>query len=107
MYCIHVKIGDKRSTVNEIESQLLVILDDVTKQPLQPPVGLLTTEPRSKWAHDYQTLLQHEPNRRNIELIEQALALICLDLEPIPISFNRKEFEGASESVHWAGLRVK
>lgn len=66
----------------------------------------ISAEPRSVWAHDRQKLLEHEPNQRNIELIEQALVLICLD-ESIPISFNGQGFAGATESVHRAGLRVK
>lgn len=107
MYCVPVKAEDRgRLSEREIESQLLFILSDapcVTVKP--PPVGLLTAEPRSVWAHDRQTLLQQEANQRNIELIEQALVLICLD-ESIPISFNAQGFSGATESVHRAGLRV-
>lgn len=91
--------------MNEIESQLLAILKDETEEPQQPSVGLLTTQSRGEWAQDFQTLLQHESNQRNIELIEQALVLICLD-EPLPKSFNRKGFTEATDSVHRAGLRV-
>lgn len=102
-----MKASDRgRLSEKEIESQLLFILSDapcVTVKP--PPVGLLTAEPRSIWAHDRQKLLEHESNQRNIELIEQALVLICLD-ESIPISFNGQGFAGATESVHRAGLRV-
>lgn len=107
MYCVPVKASDRgRLSEKEIESQLLFILSDapcVTVKP--PPVGLLTAEPRSVWAHDRQKILEEEPNQRNIELIEQALVLICLD-ESIPISFNGQAFAGATESVHRAGLRV-
>lgn len=107
MYCVPVKAGDRgRLSEKEIESQLLFILSDapcVTVKP--PPIGLLTAEPRSVWARDRQTLLLHEQNQHNIELIEQALVLICLD-ESIPLSFNAQGFAGATESVHRAGLRV-
>lgn len=107
MYCVPVKASDRgRLSEKEIESQLLFILSDapcVTVKP--PPVGLLTAEPRSVWAHDRQKILDEESNQRNIELIEQALVLICLD-ESIPISFNGQAFAGATESVHRAGLRV-
>lgn len=108
MYCVPVKAGDRgRLSEKEIESQLLFILSDapcVSVKP--PPVGLLTAEARSVWAYDRQTLLQHEPNQHNIELIEQALVLICLD-ESIPTSFNSHGFVGATEGVHRAGLRVE
>lgn len=107
MYCVPVKAGDRgRLSEKEIESQLLFILGDapcVTVKP--PPIGLLTAEPRSVWAHDRQTLLQSEQNQHNIELIEQALVLICLD-DSLPPSFNSHGFAGATESVHCAGLRV-
>lgn len=107
MYCVPVKAGDRgRLSEKEIESQLLFILSDapcVSVKP--PPVGLLTAEPRSVWARDRQTLLQTEHNQRNIELIEQALVLVCLD-ESISTSFNAQGFVGATESVHRAGLRV-
>lgn len=107
MYCVPVKAGDRgRLSEKEIESQLLFILGDapcVTVKP--PPIGLLTAEARSIWARDRQILLQTEENQRNIELIEQALVLICLD-ESIPTSFNAQGFVGATESVHRAALRV-
>lgn len=107
MYCVPVKISERgRLSEKEIESQLLFILSDapcVSVKP--PPVGLLTAEARSTWAQDRQTLLQHELNKLNIEKIEQALVLICLD-ESIPTSFNSQGFAGANESVHRAGLRV-
>ncbi|XP_031619166.1 choline O-acetyltransferase isoform X3 [Contarinia nasturtii] len=106
MYCVPVKAGDRgRLSEKEIESQLLFILSDapcVSVKP--PPIGLLTAEPRTTWAHDRQSLLQHQQNQRNIELIEQALVLICLD-EPIPTSFNGQGFIGATQSIHRAGLR--
>lgn len=107
MYCVPVKAGDRgRLSEKEIESQLLFILGDapcVTVKP--PPVGLLTAEPRSVWARDRQSLLQDEQNQRNIQLIEQALVLICLD-ESIPTAFNSHGFVGATGSIHRAGLRV-
>lgn len=107
MYCVPVKAGDRgRLSEKEIESQLLFILSDapcVSVKP--PPVGLLTAEARSTWARDRLVLLQNEQNQRNIDLIEQALVLICLD-EPTPTSFNGQAFVGATECVHRAGLRV-
>lgn len=106
MYCVPVKAGDRgRLSEKEIESQLLFILSDAPCVSTPPPVGLLTAEARSTWARDRQVLLQNEQNQRNIDLIEQALVLICLD-EPTPTSFNGQAFVGATESVHRAGLRV-
>lgn len=108
MYCVPVKAGDRgRLSTEEIASQLLFILSDAPCLPTKPaPVGLLTAEPRSIWARDRQVLLENEQNARNIELIEQALVLICLD-ESLPVSFNSNGFAGATESVHYCGQRVR
>lgn len=94
-------------SVEVIASQLLFILSDAPCLPKRPvPIGLLTAEPRSIWARDRQILLQDETNQRNIELIEKALVLICLD-ESLPVSFNANGFAGATPSVHFAGERVR
>lgn len=107
MYCVPVKAGDRgRLSEEEIASQLLFILSDAPCLPTKPaPVGLLTAEPRSIWARDRAVLLQNEQNQRNIELIEQALVLICLD-ESLPASFNANRFSGSTPSVHMCGARV-
>lgn len=107
MYCVPVKAGDRgRLSEEEITSQLLFILSDAPCLPKKPPpIGLLTAEPRSIWARDRIVLLQNEQNRRNIELIEQALVLICFD-ESLSISFNANGFSGATPSVHMCGARV-
>lgn len=106
MYCIPVKAGDRgQLTEDEIASQLLYLLSDAPCLPSKPaPVGLLTAEPRSLWARDRQVLLQEEPNRRIIELIEQALCLICLD-ESLPTTFNANGFIGANAAGHFSGGR--
>lgn len=108
MYHVPVKSNALgRLSEEVIASQLLFILSDAPCLPKRPaPVGLLTAEPRSIWARDRQVLLQDETNQRNIELIEKALVLICLD-ESLPVSFNANHFAGATPSVHFAGGRVR
>lgn len=49
-------------------------------------------------------LLMEEQNRRNIEVIEQSLILLCLD-ENLPPSFNARGFVGATPSYHTANDR--
>lgn len=107
MYCVPVKTSDRgRLSEEEIASQLLFILSDAPCLPSKPaPVGLLTAEPRSTWARDRQVLLEHEQNQHNIDMIEQALVLVCLD-ESLPVSFNGTDFAGATPSVHFCGARV-
>jgi len=106
MYCVVLKANDRgKLTESEIASQILYVLSDAPcVASIPPPVGLLTAEPRSKWAGDRATLLLEEQNQRNIELIETALIVLCLD-EPLPKSFNARGFSGATPSVHYAGER--
>ncbi|XP_055550959.1 choline O-acetyltransferase isoform X2 [Wyeomyia smithii] len=106
MYCLPVKAGDRgRLTEDEIVSQLLYILDDAPCLTRKPPrIGILTAEPRPKWARDRQMLLLEEQNARNIELIEQALVQICVD-EPIPLTFNARGFNGSPAGAHYCGGR--
>lgn len=106
MYCVPIIAGDRgRLTEDEIASQLLFLLSDAPCLPSKPPpVGLLTAEPRHIWARDRHILLQEGQNARIIELIEQALCLICLD-ESLPLTFNANGFSGASPCVHFAGNR--
>lgn len=107
MYSVPVKTIDRgRLKEDEIASMVLFILSDAPCLPTKPaPVGVLTAEPRSIWARDRQVLLMNEQNKHNIELIEQALILVCLD-ESLPVSFNARGFEGATPGHHYAGDRV-
>ncbi|KAL9891816.1 choline acetyltransferase isoform 2-T2 [Glossina fuscipes fuscipes] len=106
MYCVILKGRDRgKLSESEMASQILYILSDapcLSTKP--PPLGLLTAEPRSQWAQDRTTILLSERNQRNIELLETALIVLCLD-EPLPLDFNARNFPGATPSVHYAGQR--
>ncbi|XP_039441942.2 choline O-acetyltransferase [Culex pipiens pallens] len=106
MYCLPVKAGDRgRLNEDEIASQLLYILNDAPCLARKPPrIGVLTTAQRPQWARDRQMLLLEEQNARNIELIEQALVLICID-EPIPLTYNARGFNGSPAGAHYCGGR--
>lgn len=106
MYCIPVRADDRgRLTEDEIASQLLFILSDAPCLSVKPPpIGLLTAEPRSIWARDRINILQDESNRRNIELIEESLILICLD-DPLPDHFNASGFNGSNCAGHIVNSR--
>ncbi|XP_065077802.1 choline O-acetyltransferase isoform X3 [Ochlerotatus camptorhynchus] len=106
MYCLPVKAGDRgRLNEDEIASQVLHVLNEAPCLSMKAArIGLLTAEPRQKWGKDRQMLLLEEPNARNIELIEQALVLICID-EPIPLTFNARGFNGSPAGAHYCGGR--
>lgn len=105
MYCIPVRAGDRgRLSEDELASQLLYILSDAPCLPYTPPqLGVLTAAERTPWAHDRRLLLQDYQNSRNIELIEQALIILCLD-EPLSNSFNVRTSMGGNTG-HSAGDR--
>ncbi|XP_065371707.1 choline O-acetyltransferase [Calliphora vicina] len=106
MYCILLKARDRgKLSESEIASQILYVLSDAPCLPSKPPpIGLLTAEPRTQWAEDRATLQLEEHNHRNIELIETALIVLCLD-EPLPLTFNARGFTGATPPVHFSGQR--
>lgn len=107
MYCVVLQANDRgKLSESEISSQLLFVLSDAPCLPSKPPpFGLLTAEPRTLWAKDRITLQLAERNQRNIELIETALIVLCLD-EPLPVAnFNARGFNGATPSVHFASDR--
>lgn len=105
MYCIILKATDRgKLTIAEIASQITYLLHDASIAKRREAVGLLTAQSRSQWAEDRKMLLLSEKNQRNIELIETALIVLCLD-EPLPLNFNSQGFTGASPSVHNAGKR--
>lgn len=106
MYCVVLQASDRgKLSESEIASQILYVLSDAPCLPAKPaPVGLLTAEPRSTWARDRDMLQQDERNHRNLELIETAQVVLCLD-EPLGGNFNARGFTGATPSVHSAGDR--
>uniref|UniRef100_A0A1B0EZJ6 Choline O-acetyltransferase n=1 Tax=Phlebotomus papatasi TaxID=29031 RepID=A0A1B0EZJ6_PHLPP len=106
MYCVPIRASDRgQLTEDEIASQLLYVLSDAPCLPATPPpVGLLTAQARTEWAHDREALLQDEQNARNIELVEQALILLCLD-ESLPPSFNARAGNGDPTIGHHAAGR--
>lgn len=90
MYCVPVKAKDRGTlTEDEICSQLLFILEDAPALAEPIPVGVLTGWKRPLWAEARESLSKNANNKRNFELIEKSMVVICLD-EPLPTSFNGK-----------------
>ncbi|KAH8312238.1 hypothetical protein KR044_009947, partial [Drosophila immigrans] len=106
MYCVVLQANDRgKLSESEIASQILYVLSDAPCLPGKPaPIGLLTAEPRTRWAQDREALQLDERNQRNLELIETALLVLCLD-EPLGTNFNARGFSGATPTVHTAGER--
>ncbi|XP_018326513.1 choline O-acetyltransferase [Agrilus planipennis] len=98
-YCLVLKAPDRGClSEDEICSQLLYILNNAPCLPMPPPVGILTGWRRPKWAEARQKLLRNDRNRRNMELIEKALLVLCLD-EALSNNFNSHVQRGAKGHV--------
>ncbi|CAF4818470.1 unnamed protein product [Pieris macdunnoughi] len=79
-YAVPVKAPDRgRLSAGEIQAQLLHALVDASAAPPAPRVGLLTAMNRDDWAKAREQLLKDENNRNNLELLNRALCLVCLD----------------------------
>ncbi|XP_067010374.2 choline O-acetyltransferase [Anabrus simplex] len=88
MYALPVKSSD-RGPVSEADlyAQLLHILGEVPSLPQAPPVGLLTSERRDVWARVKDSLSADAQNRLNLDILQGALLVLCLDT-PLPTNFN-------------------
>lgn len=121
MYCVPIKAPDRgRLTEDEICCQLMHILDDAPCLASPPPVGILTASHRHHWAEAREALcfgtplksplfrclmninFPDERNRRNLDLIQKAMLVVCLD-EPLPATYNSKLHKGSKG--HQAGQR--
>lgn len=103
MYCLPIKAKDRGTlTEDEICSQLMYILEDAPSLAETHPVGILTGWKRPLWAEARESLMKNENNKRNLELLEKSLLVVCLD-EPLPTSFNGKFKKSAPG--HMAGGR--
>ncbi|GLV45383.1 Choline acetyltransferase [Carabus blaptoides fortunei] len=103
LYLVPVKAADRgRLNEDELCAQLMHILDDAPCLASPPPVGLLTASQRHHWAEAREALAYDDHNRRNLDLIERSLLVVCLD-EPLPTSFNCRLQRGGRG--HTAGQR--
>nr|XP_008201281.1 PREDICTED: choline O-acetyltransferase [Tribolium castaneum] len=103
LYCVPVQAPDRgRLSEDEICAQLLHILDDAPCLASPPPVGLLTAWKRPLWAEARENLMGSERNRRNLDLIQRSLLVVCLD-EGLGSGFNCRLQRGGKG--HSAGHR--
>ncbi|KAL1517126.1 hypothetical protein ABEB36_000934 [Hypothenemus hampei] len=118
-YCVPIQAADRgRLTEEEICAQLLYILNDAPCQGNIVPIGILTGWKRTLWAEARDELMRDEHNERNIDLINKALLIVCLD-EALPPAFNcrlqkggkgfnagnRDESNLAHQMIHGGGSR--
>lgn len=67
-----------RVTIDNLVHAVQIALDDPT--PGEPPLGLLTTLPRTLWAIERERLMAAHPmHAANLHAIESALLTVCID----------------------------
>jgi carnitine O-acetyltransferase len=71
----------KRLSAGELLTQFRRVIEAADKAPAVPPVGVLTAQSRPVWAREREHLATDPGNRANLERIDRALFLICLDAE--------------------------
>lgn len=66
------------------EGELVAQLEKITNnsEPPEEPVGVLTSAERTFWAKQRKRLLRDRKNKANLEAIEKALFVLCLDQRP-------------------------
>ncbi|KAL2078275.1 hypothetical protein ACEWY4_025960 [Coilia grayii] len=66
------------------DTELLVQLERISKmaenaEERLPPMGLLTSDGRTDWAHAWDILMKDATNRETLDAMERSLCLVCLD----------------------------
>lgn len=101
-YALKLLPGDTLPTVEEIAQQLDWILENTHRG--EPPVGVLTGLPRTRWAvvRSYLTNVDAE-NARSLELLDSALFVVCLDeiMPPDIETLARIAFTGDGGRNRW------
>lgn len=68
-------------SAGEIMTQFKRIIASADAAPAAPPVGVLTADARLVWARERDWLALHPANRSNLDRIDRALFVVCLDNE--------------------------
>ncbi|XP_069741551.1 choline O-acetyltransferase [Narcine bancroftii] len=84
-FVLDVVVNHRRLNEAELANQLRKIVKmAVNEEERAPPIGLLTSDSRPKWAEARKVLLRDSTNRASLDAIEHCIFLLCLD-EPIDI----------------------
>lgn len=79
-YILNLFNGSQLLTEGELVAQLEKITN--SSDPPEEPVGVLTSAERTFWAKQRKRLLRDRKNKANLEAIEKAVFVLCLDQPP-------------------------
>uniref|UniRef100_A0A8C6WY98 Choline O-acetyltransferase n=1 Tax=Neogobius melanostomus TaxID=47308 RepID=A0A8C6WY98_9GOBI len=79
-FVLDVVINFRRLNERDLLTQLerIMRMADSEEERL-PPIGLLTTDERTKWAESRAVLMRESTNRDSLDMIERCMCLVCLD----------------------------
>ncbi|XP_067140353.1 carnitine O-acetyltransferase-like [Centruroides vittatus] len=80
------------------------IVSDAEAHKDEPPLGVLTTEKRETWAEAYEHLKSDSLNKKNLEIIQRAMFLLCLDKHPKTMNIS-KDVEHMHNVMHGGGSK--
>nr|CAB3233614.1 carnitine O-acetyltransferase-like [Phallusia mammillata] len=90
-------------SVKELEIQLQRIVDSVTTEV--PPVGILSSLDRDRWAKAYRSLVGDASNQASVKSIQQSIFTLCLDRSDSSSNKNwRSDF--ALNCLHGGGSQL-
>ncbi|XP_037659841.1 choline O-acetyltransferase [Choloepus didactylus] len=79
-FVLDVVINFRRLSEGDLFTQLRKIVRMASNEDERlPPIGLLTSDERSKWAEARTVLLKDSTNRDSLDMIERCVCLVCLD----------------------------
>ncbi|CAB3400530.1 unnamed protein product [Caenorhabditis bovis] len=70
------------------------------------PVGIISADGRDRWAKVYTTLKKDPKNAKNLETIEKALFVVCLDKPTDPPAGYTEKDEQSRQALHGGGSRA-
>ncbi|XP_015765594.1 PREDICTED: carnitine O-acetyltransferase-like isoform X2 [Acropora digitifera] len=81
-YVLNVYDGSEPLSEGQIAAQLEKIINNSDPEPSEEAVGILTGAERTFWAKQRKRMLKDRKNKANLEAIEGAVFVLCLDQPP-------------------------
>ncbi|OCT59728.1 hypothetical protein XELAEV_18000593mg [Xenopus laevis] len=81
-FVLDVGIHFRHLSEGDLFTQLCKI-DRMAKneEVMLPPIGILTSDGRTEWAHARQILMKDSTNRDSLDMIERCMCIVCLDAQ--------------------------
>ncbi|XP_033108263.1 choline O-acetyltransferase-like [Anneissia japonica] len=111
-FVLDVIINFKRLSEQDLSSQLKRIVHIATSSSTTPPIGLVTGDGRTEWAHARMRLMEDSTNRDSLDMIERCIFVLCLDenMDHPPTDINKpmdkEDVPLAKQMLHGGGSEL-